>query len=289
MNRMEDAKRKYAEVPIPAELSERVLQEVEKANRRRKYIIVRQSTKKLMRRGLTAVAVLAVVFAVGLNTSTAFAGAAADIPIIGGLARVFTFRSYETKTDDLKISVHIPGIDMISQEFSELEVSVNTEIHALCQAYADEAVKRAEEYRQAFMDTGGTEEEWEAHNIQIKVWYEVKAQTEEYLSLAIMGAENWSSAYSKTRYYNFDLREGKIITLKDVLGEDYAQLAGESIRLQMKEREESGGVEFFDEELPEVNESTAFYMNEAGHPVIAFEKYEIAPGAAGPQEFEIVQ
>ena len=84
MNRMEDAKRKYAEVPIPAELSERVLQEVEKANRRRKYIIVRQSTKKLMRRGLTAVAVLAVVFAVGLNTSTAFAGAAADIPIIGG-------------------------------------------------------------------------------------------------------------------------------------------------------------------------------------------------------------
>ena len=28
-------------------------------------------------------------------------------------------------------------------------------------------------------------------------------------------------------------------------------------------------------------------MNENGSPVIVFEKYEIAPGTMGPQEFEI--
>ena len=36
MNRMEEAKKRYDEVPIPEELSKRVLQEVEKADRRRK-------------------------------------------------------------------------------------------------------------------------------------------------------------------------------------------------------------------------------------------------------------
>ena len=46
---------------------------------------------------------------------------------------------------------------------------VNQEIYNLCRQYADEAVSRAEEYRKAFLDTGGTEEEWKAHNIQIQV------------------------------------------------------------------------------------------------------------------------
>ena len=69
----------------------------------------------------------------------------------------------------LKISVDIPSIDMISEDFSDLEESANEEIHKLCQDYADEATKRAKAYRQAFLDTGGTQEEWEAHNIEIKV------------------------------------------------------------------------------------------------------------------------
>ena len=36
-----------------------------------------------------------------------------------------------------------------------------------------------------------------------------------------------------------------------------------------------------------VTEDTKFYINEAGNPVVVFEKYEIAPGAAGRPEFEI--
>ena len=39
--------------------------------------------------------------------------------------------------------------------------------------------------------------------------------------------------------------------------------------------------------LPDITEETSFYMNEAGNPVIVFEPYEVAPGSAGVQEFEI--
>mgnify|MGYP003261508402 FL=1 len=279
MKSMEEAKRKYDEIPIPSELSRRVGKEIEKANMKRKKILV---FRRRVQKGTAAAAAVVVLFTAALNTNTAFAETAGQLPVIGPVARVLTFRSYQTEEEDLKISVEIPTIEMISEDMNGLEQSVNEEILALCEQYAQAAKTRAEEYRQAFLDTGGTEEEWAAHNIEIKVWYEVKSQTDEYLSLAIMGTENWSSAYSETKYYNFDLKEGKLVTLQDILGDEYQQIANESIQNQMKENSE-----IYWDDFEGIQEDTPFYLNESGNPVIVFEKYEIAPGSEGQQEFEI--
>ena len=279
MKSMEEAKRKYDEIPIPSELSKRVGKEIEKANMKRKKILV---FRRRVQKGTAASAAVVVLFTAALNTNTAFAETAGQLPVIGPVARVLTFRSYQTEEEDLKISVEIPTIEMISEDMNGLEQSVNEEILALCEQYAQAAKTRAEEYRQAFLDTGGTEEEWAAHNIEIKVWYEVKSQTDEYLSLAIMGTENWSSAYSETKYYNFDLKEGKLVTLQDILGDEYQQIANESIQNQMKENSE-----IYWDDFEGIQEDTPFYLNESGNPVIVFEKYEIAPGSEGQQEFEI--
>ena len=286
MKRMEEAKKRYDEVPVPEELSERINWEVEKANRKRKGAANKK--RKYWVRGFTAAAAAMAVFVTALNTSTAFAQSVGEIPVIGAVARVLTFRSYETETeDDLKISVEIPSIEMIAEGTGNLAESVNEEILHMCEQYADEAVERAKEYRQAFLDTGGTEEEWAAHNIQIKVWYEVKAQTDKYLSVAVIGSENWTSAYSETRYYNFDLEKGRQVTLEDLLGENYAEIANESILSQIPEREAQSGMDYWEEDFTGVTEDTKFYINEAGNPVIVFGEYEIAPGAAGSPEFEI--
>ena len=279
MKSMEEAKRKYDEIPIPSELSKRVGKEIEKANMKRKKILV---FRRRVQKGTAAAAAVVVLFTAALNTNTAFAETAGQLPVIGPVARVLTFRSYQTEEEDLKISVEIPTIEMISEDMNGLEQSVNEEILALCEQYAQAAKIRAEEYRQAFLDTGGTEEEWAAHNIEIKVWYEVKSQTDEYLSLAIMGTENWSSAYSETKYYNFDLKEGKLVTLQDILGDGYQQIANGSIQNQMKENSE-----IYWDDFEGIQEDTPFYLNESGNPVIVFEKYEIAPGSEGQQEFEI--
>ena len=279
MKSMEEAKRKYDEIPIPSELSKRVGKEIEKANMKRKKILV---FRRRVQKGTAAAAAVVVLFTAALNTNTAFAETAGQLPVIGPVARVLTFRSYQTEEEDLKISVEIPTIEMISEDMNGLEQSVNEEILALCEQYAQASKTRAEEYRQAFLDTGGTEEEWAAHNIEIKVWYEVKSQTDEYLSLAIMGTENWSSAYSETKYYNFDLKEGKLVTLQDILGDEYQQIANESIQNQMKENSE-----IYWDDFEGIQEDTPFYLNESGNSVIVFEKYEIAPGSEGQQEFEI--
>ena len=281
-NPMEKAKKKYDETEIPDELAERIQMEIKcQDSKRRKAVFWNLG----FRRGLAAAAAAVVLFTIGLNTSTVFAETVGNLPVIGAVARVLTFCSYETEDEDLKISVEIPSIEMISEDFSDLEKSVNEEILRLCEQYAQEARTRAEEYRKAFLDTGGTEEEWAAHNIEIRVWYEVKSQTENYLSLAIIGTENWNNANNQIRYYNFDLKKGTLATLADVLGENYKQIADDAIRSQMEERKADGAVYFDDFEG--INEDTPFYINESGNPEIVFEAYEIAPGSEGQQEFEI--
>ena len=265
MNPMEEEKKRYEETEIPQELAERIQVEIRRAEGKRRRV---RLWNRGLRGGMAAAAAGAVLFTTALNTSTAFAESAGQLPVIGAVARVLTFRAYETETDDLKISVEIPSIEMISQEFAGLEQSVNEEIYQLCEQYAAEAQARAE-----------------AHQIEIKVWYEVKSQTEDYLSLAVMGSENWTSAYNETRYYNFDLKDGKLVTLKDILGEGYQDKVNAEIRRQMEERKQNGAV-FFDD-FEGIPQDIPFYLNEEGNPVIVFAAYEIAPGSEGTQEFEI--
>ena len=289
MNQLQDAKKRYEEIPIPDDLSVKVQEAIERSSQKRRENsrIIRAGYRRFLSRSLGTAAAAMIVFTTLLNTSTAFADTVSGLPVVGTVARLLTFRSYEKNEDNLKISVEIPSIEMIAEGTGNLADSVNEEILAMCEQFADEAVERAKEYRTAFLETGGTEEEWAAHNIEIKVWYEVKTHTDRYLSVAVTGAENWTSAYSETRYYNFDLEKGRQVTLSDLLGENYAAIADESILSQIPEKEAESGLDYQEEAFTGVTGDTKFYINEAGNPVVVFEKYEIAPGAAGRPEFEI--
>ena len=147
--------------------------------------------------------------------------------------------------------------------------------------------------KEAFLATGGTEEAFAEKGIKVDAGYEVKYETEDVLSLEITANENWASAYGIQYFYNLDLKNGKKLTLGDLLGQDYKEKANSSIRRQMKERmaadrnlvywDGSNGMDGF----KTVGENTKFYIGANGNPVIVFDKYEIAPGAFGIQEFEI--
>ena len=288
MSRLADRKQDYDNIKIPEELHRRVEQEIEKSRAREKVIQLNRR-KRWIRNTAAAAAAVCVVFTTALNTSTAFAEEAAQLPVIGTLARVLTFRSYEAEKDGIGIAVEVPTIDMIQTETGIQVDEVNRQIYDLCRQYADEAVKRAEEYRKAFLDTGGTEEEWEAHKIQINVGYEIKSQTDQYLSFIVRGTESWTTACSESRYYNIDVNTGKRVTLADFFGKDYVEAVNTDIREQIAQRKEAGEVFWTEEEggFSGITEDAKFYVNEAGNPVIVFEKYESAPGSSGEIEIEI--
>lgn len=285
---MEKSREIYEQIEIPKELEGKVQEAIEISRWKRKKALARGRRKKVYRWALGMAAAFTVVTMIGLNTSEAFAMEVQKIPVIGELARILTIRSYERTEGDIQIAAKIPGVDL-GENGRELSEETNAQIEKMTAQYEREALERAEEYKQAFLETGGTEEEWAEHDIQIRVWYEIKNQTEDVLSFVVKGTENWTSAYAKTRYYNLDLECNEFLTLGDFLGQDYMEKANESIRRQIEERTQKGETFFATEEggFETIEAEPDFYVNEKGNPVIVFEKYAIAPGAMGEVEFEI--
>ena len=99
MGRLEKMKERYDDIVIPAELNERIQQEIMKSRKQqaKKHTVGQRYGLKRVIRGMGAAAAVCILFTAALNTSSVFAKEAAELPIIGGVARILTFRSYETE------------------------------------------------------------------------------------------------------------------------------------------------------------------------------------------------
>lgn len=295
MGKLENARVCYEQIRIPSELGQMVDRTITTSRILHKHQKKKTfSFRTAVIRTASAAAVLLALFTAGLNTSSAFASAAGNVPLISGIAELLTFRAYTETDSDKQVSVRIPGVSIRQPSVREAAFSgeVNSSIQEKCDAYLVEAVRRVREYKDAFLATGGTEEEFAAKKIEITVDYHVLGKSENTVSFVVRGMENWVSAYAMNSYYNLDLDSMKYLTLADILGKDYVSVANESIREQIKEREEkdSGAVFWTEEEggFVTVDEDTSFYLNGKGQPVLVFEKYTIAPGAMGDVEFVVI-
>ena len=181
---------------------------------------------------------------------------------------------------------------------ADIEEAVNAQIQQIVDEHVAQAKEKFAEYKEAFFATGGTEEEWGGRTMDINVDYEVKYQEGSVLSLVLSTSEAWVSAQELRYYYNIDVAQNRELSLKDLLGDDYVNIANESIRRQMKERaaadenlvywgvtENEGLIDGF----VSVDDETDFYINAQGNPVVCFGEYEVAPGFMGIQEFEIAK
>ena len=281
MNEFKDAKATYEEVPIPAELNDRVqvgIRQGRAARVRRKW-----------QRGLTATAACFVVAVGALNLSPAVAAAAADVPVLGGLFQVLTVRRYETEKDQIHYQVEVPEV----QADSGIAQRVNGEIQAAVDRHIAEVKTMWEEYHKAFIATGGTEEEWAQRTLDLNVTYEIKSRTDTTLSFVVDLSQCSVSASQTQYYYNLDLSsaEGRNITLEDLLGSDCVNICNAAIRAQIDASVDSEGFTYFftPEEggFTTVDETTSFYIREDGVPVVVFPEYAIAAGAAGIVECPI--
>lgn len=183
---------------------------------------------------------------------------------------------------------------------AEKIADVNAEILRIVETYEADAKQRFEEYKEAFFATGGTEEEWDGRTCDVNVEYAVTYQENAKLSLILTTTESWAAVYAQRYYYNLDLQTGEALTLRDLLGENWKELCNERITAEIERRiAEEEDVVYWgygaeadddimaDEGFQTVSEQTNFYINENGNVVVCFDKYEIAPGYMGMQEFEI--
>ena len=300
--RLLDTKKIYEQIEIPAELNERMrlaLGEMSKVTEDKEekpeVTQTRRDEKRVshMKRrwnwkkttGLVA-ACAVFCFTAGLNISPTFATDMQANPVLGGISRVLTFRSYEISDGDKTISTEIPQVDGAEEGYSK---DVNEQIQKIVADYEAKAAEDIEAYKEAFLATGGTEKEFADKDIQVYVDYDVKSETKDQVSFVLKAYNNMVSADYIYECFNVDLKDNSEITLEELLGPDYIDIANESIKKQIA-ADDSGL--YFDEEMggfTTITPETKFYINEAGNPVIVFQKYEIAAGAAGMPEFEIVK
>lgn len=255
----------------------------------------------------SAAAAIVVLFIVSVNTSTAFAATLSDIPVIGNIVKVVTGRSFSEKNDNVTINVDIPQINVDSTSAPDTAHVTAEQVNAVIQKTVDDYMQEQQsviaDYKKSFLETGGTLDEWNQRTIDLAARYEVKYQDDRYLSLYLY---MYMSAFAFTQdnyYYNYDFVTGRELTLKDILGDDYINIANQSIIEQITEQVNSdsnaiywgyhpagySGTDPFEDtdKFTTITDDTSFYLNADGNPVICFPKYSIAPGYMGVREFVI--
>ncbi len=282
MNDFKQAKEAYDAVPIPAELADRVRAGIRQGRKARERARLLRRAKRF---ALSAAACFAVLLA-GLNLSPGFSAAAAEAPVLGGLFRVLTVRSFTDADGDRTVTVEQPAVE----DESAFAAAVNAEIQKRVEEKTAEGERLVAEYKEAFFATGGTQEDWERHENAVSVTYAVKSRTDSTVSFVVDSSVSIASAYHEQFFYNLDLAAGKELTLADVLGEDWVAVANDAITAQMAAAEDPSV--YFGPDMGgfvTVDETTPFYLNGAGDPVVVFPRGSVAVGAMGDVEFEIVK
>ena len=283
MNILKKAKKTYDSIEIPQELDYTVNKAIHKKDLYKKnYVVI------LTKRATATLATTFALFVVLLNTNESFARAMGDVPIIGSLAEVFTVREYREENDTDLIEAKIPAIKNTGNE--DLEDRINYEISSKINEVLEEARARAEEYKEAVLSTGGTMDDYIPTKINVD--YKITYQDDKIISFVITKSESSASAYQEQYFYNIDIQNGKELNLRDVLGEDYKKIVDEEINKQIRERMEKNeeNIYFTAEEggfYGIENEYQDFYIDENKKATVVFQKYEIAPGYMGIQNFEI--
>ncbi|MCI7474091.1 MAG: DUF3298 and DUF4163 domain-containing protein [Clostridiales bacterium] len=275
----EEAKQQYRNTDTPPELEFAVASALRAGEKQRQH-------RRGLRRSLSASLGACACFVLLINVNPTFAQAVADVPVLGDLARVFTVTQYTVEDRDHLIDVRLPALDLAGD--TDLEQRVNAEISARIDQVLQEAEDRARAAREAYVDTGGDADDFMP--IIISVDYEIKCQNDHYLSFVITKTETLASAYTEYYTYNIDLQAGQEITLRDLLGPDYKQIANSVIAAEIGRRSQDPDNLYFlqgEGGFESISDDQLFYLDAGGTPVVFFEKYEIAPGYMGTQEFRI--
>lgn len=276
---LERTRARYRAQETPEELSLAVRAAIREGERLRKR-------RRVLRRSLATALAGCACFVLLVNGSPTFAQAVYDVPLLGSLARIFTVTEFTVNDDEHVIDVRLPALE--NTGYTDLEQQINQEISTRVQAVIDEAEQRAQETKEAYVSTGGDPDDYIP--VIIDVDYEVKCQTEHYLSFVIQKTETRASAYTEFYTYNIDLETGRELTLRDLLGPNWMETVNAQVEAQIAERSkdpdnvywtaEEGGFQGISEDQP-------FYLNQEERPVVVFEKYELGPGSMGSQEFVI--
>ena len=275
--KMEQMKQEYEQIPVPDELAFRVRASIEQAKRQKKEKYVMRISKVAKTLGATAAAFMLTVVALA-NSSQNIAQAMEQVPVLGAITKVVTFRTYEDERGNVSAHVDVPQI-----EGGEEVSAVNDAI----EAYTDTIIAQYEADAEIVGDEG---------HYDLNISHTVVTDNENIFAIRFDETLVMNSGNQSVMIYNVDKSTGKILTLADLFlpDSDYIAVLTENIQEQMQARmdaDESVHYWLHDEieamNFKELPPDVAFYVNENGELVIVFNEGDVAPMYMGLEEFAI--
>lgn len=221
------------------------------------------------------------------NVSSNVAYAMGNIPLLGNLIQVVTFRDYSFEDANHKADVMVAELDVdtdkidnpaVKENVIRSSAEINSQIKELCDKWVEVFKEEKEK------DGAG----------DLQISSEVIHTTDSFFTLKLVCYQSGADGYEEHHYYTIDLKSGKRLTLKDLFWEDadYVSKISDEIKAQMRtQMEEDSSIRYFlDSDMPEedfdkISDETEFYINEKGELVISFDEMQVAPASMGCVEF----
>lgn len=220
--------------------------------------------------GLAAAAAL---FVAAPNISAQAALALGNLPVIGQLVQVVTFRHAVYHTDAQQVDLRIPQIRQAGEAGAQINAAVQAEADRLLRVFESEY--------------GGT-----STYAGLDIGYQVITDHAKWFTLRVEFTQTTASGAQRVQYYHIDKQTGKVVTLSSLFpwkAEAYRVLT-DTVRQQMEARNaEDPNAAYFPEELEQIDPEQAFYWNSDGDLVLVFDEYTVAAGSMGISEFVIPQ
>lgn len=272
MDRLDQLLRERAKqepVPLPEDYAGRVFQTCAQLEEPEENVQFKGKGRRPLYRAWIAAA--AALFVAVPNISPAAAEALAEVPVIGAVVEMVTFRTYTYEDGHSFADVVEPELDG-SAAARELSAQIKTDIDGLVAQFQEECGMIGEGYQ------------------GLNVTCSVITDTPQWFTLRVDALETRASGYQFSRFYHIDRMSGTVAALADLFGEgtDYVRILSDEVLRQMKERmTDDGGQTYFVDEFTGIAPDQNFYWNEKGELVLFFDEYTIASGAMGTQEFTI--
>lgn len=273
---MNKFRNEYENIEIPDELEFLVRTTIKEQEKKMKR-------KNIINKSVIAAAVAGVVFVGSINLSSEISYALSEVPVLGSIVRVLTFKTFELKDNNFDAELKTPAIEGLD---SKLEAMLNEKYLDENQKLYDDFMKEIDELKKADMD--------EAH-MGIASGYEVKTDTDKLLVIGRYVVNTAGSSSTTIKYDTIDKQNKILITLPSLFKDEaYIDIISENIKAQMKEQMKDENNVYWledemmgDENFSKIEKNQSFYITKDNQLVIAFDKYEVAPGYMGNPEFII--
>lgn len=287
---LDQIKQDYQNIPIPETLKQQVELSIAKA----KTDLANDTSSKKpsssftfwLARGAVSAAAAMLLLAILANSSASIAYAMEQIPILGAIVKVVTFREYERQENEMEADIKIPELEIKDSEGNLMEDSTQ-KLNGKIEAYTNEIIAAYE----ADLKAAGGE------GVQaVDLDYEVVTDSDKLFSIRFHQTITMAGTAQMEKIYHIDKQTGEMIALKDLFqdGTDYETPLVENIREQMQSQmaKDENITYWLDSDVPEWNftklpDSVNFFISASGKLNLVFDEYEVAPGYMGIVTFEI--